>query len=55
METVQYVANEAGAGIVIAIGAITIAIWLFFVAWTGTLSEDAQRRNIKRSKGEKRQ
>lgn len=50
MGTVQYIVQEAGGGIGIAIGAIVIAIWLFRAAWAGTLSEDAQKLNIKRRK-----
>ncbi len=54
METVQYITNEGGGGIAIAIVAIGIAVWLFKAAWSGTFSEDAQRRNIERGRKEKR-
>ena len=53
METVQYITNEAGGGLAIAIIAIAIAVWLFRVAWSGTFSEEAQRRNVERGKKEK--
>ena len=54
METVQYVANEGGGGIAIAIIAIAVTGLLFKAAWSGTMSEDAQRRNIERGRKEKR-
>lgn len=54
MGIVQYITQEAGGGVAIAIGAIVFAVWLFKIARSGTLSEEAQRRNIERGRKEKR-
>ncbi len=50
METMEYVAGNGGGGLVIIVVGIFVIIKIAKATWSGTLSEDAQRRNRRRRK-----
>ncbi len=53
METVQYISESGGGGGLLVLGAFFFVIGIVKIAVSGTLSENAQRRNYKRDKESK--
>ncbi len=48
--TAQYAVENGGSGGAICLAGLVIILAVCKVAWTGTLSEDVQRRNYRRDK-----